>query len=251
MNRHTLPRALFSALVAGVAAAQSAAALPPVRAEVVDDATLADISGKYFGANMLVGLRVDVVSTLHTAQNGAAQASGSLLIRRNGSGFDVRVDTRTSAQADDGQAGLPIGIVSGGDTLQVNGIGQISQIAGDGNRLSNLTAIRFTPDLDTSGEFNGRLSSATDAGQMVAQITFLDGGMQLDLTGPGAVLGQHFNQGAAGAAGRILQTGQISGNGIAGSNQVHLQMMTSLMPALWQQQLGVQQALAGLRGLTR
>lgn len=250
MNRHTLPRALFTALVAGAAAVQSAAALPPVRVEVVDDAALAGISGKYFGANMLVGLRIDVVSTLHTAQQGTAQASGSLVVRRDGGGFDVAVGTQ--AQTGAGADAAPVtAIATGGEQLQVEGIGQIAQIAGDGNRLSNLTSIRFVSDLGTAADLNGATSSQSSAGPMSAQVTFLDGGMRLDLTGPGSVLGQQFQPGANGADGRILQIGQIAGNGITASNQLHLQLMTRLMPALFQQQLGVQQALSGLRGLPR
>lgn len=252
MRRHTLPRALFSVLVTGAAAAQTAVALPPVKAEVVDEATMAGISGKYYGANMLVGLRIDVVSTLHNPGHGTAQANGSLVIQRNGNGFDVAVDTRASAESV--AAGeLPTGAATGGESLQINGIGQISQIAGDGNRMSNVTSISFSPDSLTTGDggFNGSLSSTAGAGAMAAQITFLDGGMQLDLTGPGSILGQSFSPGANGVDGRILQVGQIAGNGITGSNQIHLQLMTSLMPSLWQQSLGTLQALAGLRGLSR
>jgi hypothetical protein len=251
VNRHTLPRAVFAVvLVAGAAAVQTAAALPPVRAEVVDDATLAGISGKYYGANMLVGLRIDVVSTLHTAQQGSAQASGSVVIRRNGSGFDVSVGTQAQTGAGD-DAAPATGTASGGERLLIDGIGQITQIAGDGNQLSNLTSIQFVSDLDGGGDLNGVASSESSAGSMTARITFTDGGLQLDLTGPGSVLGQQFRRGADGADGRLLQIGQLTGNGISASNQLHLQLMTQLMPSLFQQQLGVQQALAGLRGLSR
>lgn len=250
MNRHTLPRALFSALVAGAAAAQTAAALPPVRAEVVDDATLAGISGKYYGANMLVGLRIDVVSSLHAPGQGQAQASGSLLIQRDGSGFTVQVDTRAQTEAG-AEAPAASGLATGGEQLRVGGIGQISQIAGDRNALSNLTSIRFVSELAGAGEFNGASSSQASAGPMTAQIAFADGGLRLDLTGPGALLGQHVQPGRNGADGSLMQIGQLSGNGLHASNQLHLQLATQLMPSLWQGQLGVQQALSGLNGLAR
>jgi hypothetical protein len=251
VNRHPLPHGWFTVLlVAGAAAAPPAAALPPVRAEVVDDATLAGISGRYYGANMLVGLRIDVVSTLHTAQQGTAQASGTVVIRRNGSGFDVSVGTQAQTAAG-GDAAPATGTATGGQHLPVSGIGQITQIAGDGNLLANLASIRFVSDLPDDGDLNGLTSSASSVGPMTAQITFSDGGMRLDLTGPGSLLGQQFQQGGNGVDGRILQIGQLTGNGITGHNQLHLQLMTQLMPALYQQQLGVQQALAGLRGLSR
>lgn len=252
MNRHTLPRTLFAALVAGAAAAQPAAALPPVQVHVVDDAALAGITGKYHGANMLVGLRIDVVSTIHAPGQSQAQATGSLLVRRTGSGYEVAVDTRAQADAGDGTAvPVPTGIATGGESLRVAGIGQVTQIAGDGNSLSNLTTIRFVSDVGTAGGFNGAASSAASSGQVSAQIAFGQGGMRLDLHAPGALLGQHVDTSAVHTAGGVMQIGQLTGNGILAQNQLHLQIATELMPSLWQQQLGVQQALSGLQGLSR
>lgn len=253
MNRHTLPRALFAVLVAGVAAAQSAAALPPLRAAPVDELTLSQVSGKYFGANMLVGLRLEVTSTLHTAQ-GSANATGSLSIQRVGNGFVVLVDSRSAAVADISTAAGSGGnhaSATGADGLQVNGIGQISQIAGDDNRLANVTTIRFLPPTAAgsadAATYNGQTSSAAAAGPMTARITFLDGGMQLGLWGPGATLAQQFRAGG----GQVLQMGQIAGNGVVGNNQLQLQLLTSAMSTQVQHQLGIQQALAGLGGLGR
>lgn len=254
MNRHTLPRALFTALVAGAAAAQPAVALPPLRAELVDELTLSQVSGKYFGANMLVGLRIDVTSTLHTAQQGGASASGTLSIRRVGSGYEVRVDSRSAASA--GGTGATVGAsngsATGADALQVNGIGQISQIAGDGNRMANVTTIRFLSDAAGGASpdtFNGQTSSSAVAGPMSAQVNFLDGGVDLRLSGPGTTLSQQFRSG--GGSGQILQMGQIAGDGVVGSNQLQLQVLTSAMTTRVQHQLGIQQALAGLGALGR
>lgn len=253
MNRHTLPRALFTALVAGAAAAQPAVALPPLRAELVDELTLSQVSGKYFGSNMLVGLRVDVTSTLHTPQQGSASATASLSIQRVGNGFDVLVDSRSAASA--GAPNAPPGdhlAAHGADGLQVNGIGQVSQIAGDGNRMSNVTTIRFLPDAGFNSDashFNGQTSSTASAGAMTAHVTFLDGGVRLGLGGPGATLAQQFR--AGGGNGQILQMGQIAGNGVIGNNQLQLQVLTSAMSTQVQHQLGIQQALAGLSALGR
>lgn len=248
MNPNTLPRALFMALVA-VAAAPPVAALPPVRVEIVDDATLGTLNGKYFGANLLVGLRIDLVSSLTTAQGGTANATGSMQVIRVGNGFDVRVDSRSSA-TEGTAAAIPQGSAVGAQGLQVDGIGQVSQIAGDGNRMTNLTTISFTPAaVGGAGQFNGLASSSASAGGMTAQITFLDHGLQLALTGPGAALTQQLH--STGANGRVLQSGQIAGNGMVGFNQLQLQLMTSPMSTGELHQLGVRQALAGLDGLGR
>lgn len=258
MNRHTLPRALFSALVAGAAAAQPAVALPPstpahaepglppVRVEVVDESVLAGISGKYFGANMLVGLRIDLISTLHTPQGGSAAATGSLVMSFDGGDPQVWVDTQAQAASDGSPVPLPPGqSASGGDGLQVGGIGQVAQIAGDDNRFANLTSISFTRDVGGAGGFNGLGSQSAAAGPMTARVTFLDGGMQLALDGPAVHMGQRVGDGG------IQQFGQIAGNGIIGSNRMQLQIMTGAAPEQWQRHLGIQQALAGLAALPR
>ncbi|MEH6418246.1 hypothetical protein [Pseudomonas sp. CGJS7] len=251
MNRPSLPRALFSALVAAAAALEPAAALPPLRADLVDEATLATISGKYFGAQMLVGLRVDVISNLSTPQQGAAMASGSLLVLRDGAGLRVQVDARSQAVSGDAAAASTHANAAGADAAQVRGIGQIAQIAGDGNRLSNLAAIEFVDragiDRDAAG-FNGQSHSESAAGAMQARVTFLDGGIQVGVDAPGAAMRQHLN---AGAQGGIGQLGRIAGDGIDGGNRLQLQVATSAITPQLSQQLGLQQALDSLRALPR
>ncbi|MGO4261396.1 hypothetical protein [Lysobacter sp. TAB13] len=251
MNRPSLPRALFSALLAAAAAVQPAVALPPLRADLVDEATLAKISGKYFGAQMLVGLRVDVISSLNTPQQGAATASGSLLVQRDGAGFAVSVDARSHAEAGSGGALPNNSHANGADAVQVRGIGQIAQIAGDGNRLSNLTSIGFVDqaqaNTDASG-FNGQSQSAASAGTMQARVTFLDGGVHVGIEGPGASIQQRLD---AGAQGGIAQLGRIAGNGMDAGNRLQLQIVTAAMTPQLSRQLGLQQALDSLRALPR
>jgi hypothetical protein len=233
-----------------MSAAAPVAALPPLHAELVDDATLSTLRGKYFGANLLVGLRIDLISTLGT-QAGSAAAAGSLVIRRVGNGFEVYVDSHSFA-SDSGV--LPgtgdTNIATGGQTLQINGIGQVSQIAGDGNHMNNLTLIRFVPDsaFDTSG-FNGQAGSDASAGAMTAHISFVGGGVQLGLTGPGANLSQQFHDGNGSS--QLFQLGQLAGNGMFGTNQLQLQILGTPMSPSLLNQLGIQQALAGMSGVGR
>lgn len=264
MTRFRLPHALIMALVA-VAAAAPAAALPPfyespgaapVRHELVDDSELAGITGKYLGSNMLVGLRVDLVSTLSTGQGGTAMAGASLYIQRTGSGFRVLVDSRADAAAPAldpatataGAAGTePVrNIATGGDRIDVQGIGQITQIAGDNNRMANLALIEVVDALAAADGFNGRRGLQAASGDMVATVSFVGGGVELGLSGPGATIRQ---QALAGGAGGVMQVGQIAGDGMVASNSMHLQMLSSAMPILSMQQLGIQQALVAISGL--
>ncbi|MEI2457345.1 hypothetical protein ABU614_05895 [Lysobacter firmicutimachus] len=238
---------MFAALVAAAAAVQPAAALPPLKVDLVDEATLATISGRYFGAQMLVGLRVDLVSSLHTPQQGLASARGSMLVQREGGGFSVQTDARSQAEAGSGLPEATPATASGAEQVSVQGIGQIAQIAGDRNRLSNLTRIGFVDSVDASG-FNGQTQAASSAGPMTAQVTFLDGGVQLGVAGPGATLQQRLDPAAGGG---IVQFGRIAGNDLTGSNSLQLQFVSAPITPQLSQQLGLQQALESLRALPR
>lgn len=258
MNCRSLPPPLFMALWAA-AAAFPASALPassgddalwiePVDAEPVDDAVLGGMTGKYFGADMLVGVRIDLVSRLATAGGGSAEATGSVYVRRTAGGFDVRIDTRSNAGADTGTAATGTAIAIGGDTLGVQGIGQIAQIAGDGNRMGNLAVIRIVGDLPAPGGFNGQASTQAQAGTLTAHIAFDGHGLQARVGAPGANVGQSVTA-DPGGHGALMQFGSLAGNGFAASNTLQLQMMTTAMPTLSLQQVGIQQALLALGGL--
>ncbi|MGO4777746.1 hypothetical protein AB4084_19950 [Lysobacter sp. 2RAB21] len=130
-------------------------------------------------------------------------------------------------------------------------VDQIAQIAGDGNRLSNLTSIGFVDqaqaNTDASG-FNGQSQSAASAGTMQARVTFLDGGVHVGIEGPGASIQQRLD---AGAQGGIAQLGRIAGNGMDAGNRLQLQIVTAAMTPQLSRQLGLQQALDSLRALPR
>ncbi len=256
MNTRTLPLALFGTLVGMAASAQAEAAQPsvapaikPVRVEVVDEDTLSRISGKFYGADMLVGLRIELLSNWRTAE-GNLSAAGTLQIQRNSNGsFSVQVDTRSDAQASGGAgSGLSNGSAVGGDQVSVNGVGQVVQIAGDGNKFANLTAISFTPHSTAGGNFNGQTSSSSTNGSMIASVSFEGGGARLGLSAPSGMLSQSV---VSGANGGIMQAARVAGQDQLGSNTMQLQMQTAAMPALQQQQMGVYQALAGLSQLPR
>jgi hypothetical protein len=256
MNTRTLPLCLFGTLVGMAASAQAGAAqtpeapsIKPVRVEVVDEQTLGRISGKFYGADMLVGLRIELLSNWHTAE-GSLSAAGTLQVQRNDNGsFTVQVDTRSAAQAA-GAAGsaAPNASATGGEQISVNGVGQVVQLAGDGNRFANLTAISFVPHASAGGNFNGQASSASSSGDMIARVSFEGGGARLGLSAPSGVLSQSV---VSGADGGIMQAARVAGQDQIGSNTLQLQLQTAAMPALQQQQMGVYQALAGLSQLPR
>jgi len=256
MNRHSLPLVLFMGLTA-VAAAPRAAALPPssqplwiepVRAEPVDDALLGQMTGKYYGADMLVGVRIDLVTQLATAGGGSASALGAIYVRRSGAGFAVQIDSRTQATAGSDAAGAGNATAIGGDGIAVQGIGQVTQIAGDGNRMGNVALIRVVGDLPAPVGFNGATQSQAQDGTMTATVHFDGTGMQLGVGTAGASIGQNVIAGAP-SAGSILQFGRIAGDGFAAGNSLPLQVVAPAMPTLSLQQAGIQQALLAITGL--
>lgn len=251
MKSHRLPR-VFMALMAAATAMPAAAlpplpAPPPLRVELVDDATLASLTGKFYGADMLAGVRIELVSTLADAQGGTATASGALYLRRTDTGFDVQLDARADASAGTGPSPSTENVAVGGEQIAVEGISQISQIAGDGNRMGNLAVIRIGGDVAPAGGWNGQTHAEASAGDLTARVSF-DSGLQLRLAGTGATIRQDVTPGGTG---HIVQMGQIAGNGFTASNSLQLQIMTTAMPTLSMQQLGIHEALAAISGLRR
>jgi hypothetical protein len=251
MKNRSLPRAFLVLVAAACAmpalALPSSSPPPPVRVEVLDDATLDSQTGKFFGADMLVGVRIELVSMLTTAQGASASAAGTLYIRRTeGGGFDVQVDSRALAAAGVSTAPATGNLATGGEQVRVDGIGQVTQIAGDGNRMSNVALVQLGTAPASPSGFNGQSGAQASAGGLQAQVSFVGGGLQIGLVAPGATIGQQVT---TGASGRVMQIGQIAGDGFTASNALNLQMMTAAMPTSSLQQMGIQQALSAVSGL--
>ena len=219
--------------------------LEPVDARPVDDRTLDAARGKFLGANMLVGVRIDLVTQLTNAAGGQAGGQASLYIVNTPDGPQVQVDTRSSAGGAAGVAGN--GVATGGDALIVNGVGQVTQIAGDGNRMGNTAVIRVVDALPTPTGFNGERSSQSQAGPVTATVSFAEGGLQMGVQMPGARLGQTVRGGAG--DGGVLQQATITGDGFTGSNTLQMQILAAPLPLASLSELGVQQARAAAGGL--
>jgi hypothetical protein len=251
MKKRFLPRGFLVGLVAAASAGPALAlppsSLQPVHVEVVDDATLDGQTGKFYGADMLVGVRIQLVSTLTTAQGASASATGTLFVQRNASGgFDVQVDSQALANAGGSAAPGSANVAAGGEQIHVDGIGQVTQIAGDGNRMANIALVQLGTAPSSPSGFNGQAGADASAGGLTAHVSFNGGGVQLGLVAPGATIRQEVTPGASG---RIMQVGQIAGDGVTASNALQLQMMTAAMPVSSMQQLGIQQALSAVSGL--
>ncbi len=165
-------------------------------------------------------------------------------------GYQVSIDTQSGATAGNGAvAGNPGGATVAGQTLQVAGISQLSQIAGDDNRVGNLATIGVVSKLPGVAGFNGQASTTTTQGAYQAQVSFVGGGLRMGLLGPDSQVTQRL--GVNGADGGISQVARIAGNGQIAQNQMAMQVQVAPMSQALQQQLGVQQALSSLLALRR
>jgi len=114
--------------------------LPAPALQLVDDDVLAHQTGKYAGASMISGFVLNLVSQWQLPSGALAVAQGTLSVSTNAAGKpDAQVTTL--ARVVDGNSAPsganPNAIATGGQSVSVNGISQITQVAGNYNTGTN------------------------------------------------------------------------------------------------------------------
>ncbi|EHP41678.1 hypothetical protein OR16_17776 [Cupriavidus basilensis OR16] len=114
----------------------------PEMAEVVSDAEMAGARGKYLGASLVSGFVVEMVSRW---QNDTAIATASARVAAANLSASNAVAQATASLSAHVQSLGPGNVQGNGgiasSAVQVAGVGQITQIAGDGNAVSNVSTI--------------------------------------------------------------------------------------------------------------
>ncbi|HTH73897.1 MAG TPA: peptidase C39 [Trinickia sp.] len=158
--------------------------------------------------------------------------------------------TATSSIAPPAGTGAnPQASASGGQSVSVNGVSQITQVAGDGNVGANSTVIDFNGASASTlagnvASANSPTATATSAsGNVKAGISFAGGGVSVSLQTPAGVATQTISPAGIQGGGSIGQLLQIAGNGQAVVNQLKLSVQTLPMSGAQMRQLGVLQAL--------
>lgn len=261
-----------------------------VRWQAVGDDVLAHQTGKGAGGTMVSGLVLQLLSQWQMPNGGSASAGGMLTISTNASNA-LSAQVSTSAQASDGgghrngnayglrnrnatqgdaaattsttAAGTganPHASATGGQNVSVNGVSQITQVAGDGNVGTNSTVIDFNgAGISTStsnagqGAGGGTASAvATSAsGNVKAGVSFVNGGVAVTLQTPAGIATQTIAPAGIQGGGSIAQLLQIAGNGQAVVNQLKLSIQTLPMSGALMRQIGVLQALQNSAPLKR
>ncbi|MBC8747668.1 MULTISPECIES: peptidase C39 [Paraburkholderia] len=224
----------------------------PLRVQLVGDDVLATQTGKYAGATMISGFVLNVISQWQMPNGASALAQGSLSAVHNDSGqltSSVSTFARVSggAHGHAGDSGAdPNAQARGGQNIGVNGVSQVTQVAGDRNSGINSALIDFNNSAVTltTGSANAPSASASNStGSVKAGISFGGNGVSVALQTPAGLATQTI----APSNGQIAQLLQIAGNNQQVANALQLHLQTQQMPASMLRQLGVLQALQNRR----
>ncbi|CAN0619233.1 conserved exported protein of unknown function [Burkholderia multivorans] len=225
--------------------------LPAPSLQLVDDDVLAHQTGKYAGASMISGFVLNLVSQWQLPNGALAVAQGTLSVATNAAGKPHAHVTTFARVVDggDGPSGAnPNAIATGGQSVSVNGISQITQVAGNYNTGNNAAVIDFNANnpaaLPLPGSTSNTSASASDAsGTVKAVISFSGKGLSVALQTPAGLATQTISPASTQQAGAIAQLLQVTGNRQIVSNQLQLQLRTQSLSSATLRQMGVLQAL--------
>lgn len=221
-----------------------------LKLQPVDDTVLANQTGKGIVGDIISGVVINLLSQWQLPNGATAVASGALSIVTNAlNAPSVQVSSSASVTRNGpwGSGANHNASASGGQNVNVNGVSQITQVAGNGNLGTNQALIDFdaSPGSLTGGTYNNATSAAASNanGSVTAAVSFANGGISIALQTPAGMATQTIAPGSAQQAGMIAQLLQIAGNNQQVANQLQLHLQTQQMSASMLRQIGVLQAL--------
>jgi hypothetical protein len=218
-----------------------------IRWQAVGDDVLAGQTGKFANGQMISGFVLNLLSQWNLPNGTSATAQGSLTVAQNAAS-QMSATVNTMARVTDGNGGgmgaNPSAIVNGGQSISVNGVSQVTQVAGDRNVGMNGAQIDFSNGAPLGGGSTATSANASNlAGNVRASISFGNGGVNVALQTPAGLATQSIAPGGASQAGSIAQLVQIAGNNQQVANQLQLHLQTAQMSPSMLRQAGVMQAL--------
>ncbi|WP_147432229.1 peptidase C39 [Pararobbsia silviterrae] len=231
----------------------------------VGDEVLAAQTGKAVGVSTISGFVLNLLSQWQLPNGESVSATGTLAVSKTATGYTAKtgataivnelvsqtnqaVNTYVSGLLNNGANGAT---TTGGENVQVNGVSQVTQVAGNNNVGSNTATIDFSPTSAASQILNGQTSAnASGANGLAASIAFNSTGAVLKLTTPAGVATQQVTANATQSA-NIAQLMKIAGNNQAVMNQLQLHLQTSALTANQLRLMGVQAALANMTSLKK
>ena len=230
-----------------------------LRWQSVDDDVLASQTGKYAGSQMISGFVLNLLSQWHLPNGATAVAQGSLVVAQNAAN-QVSAQVQTAAHVLDAGHGTnaansganPDASANGGQNVSVNGVSQVTQVAGNNNVGTNATQIDYSNNAAqfanvAGGSASPSASAANATGTVKAGIAFANGGVTVSLQTPAGIATQSIAPGNAQQAGSIAQLLQVAGNSQQVANQLQLVLQTQQISGAMLRQTGVLQALRNVR----
>lgn len=220
--------------------------------ELADDAELARQRGKYLGASIVSGFMIEMASQWRNEAGQASAQARMLATDLRSNAAHVAVSTQASVHMGPGalDGAAPGASASGGAGVQVNGVGQVTQVAGSNNLAANATSISMQTQPLPALPSGGSAAMAAENG-FVARAQAGTGGVQVAITSPMGVASQSASPNLAGAAGSVMQVAQLAGNAQVITNQLSIQLQMQGMSHQQLAQVGVAQALRSIAGLRR
>lgn len=220
----------------------------PVMAELVGDDELAAVRGKYMGASLVSGFVVEMVSRW---QNDTAIATASARVAAANLAAARAVSQATASLSAQVQSLAP-GNVQGnggvaGSAVQVAGVGQVTQIAGDANSASNVSTIttQTAPIQAATGNSNPAPQVAQGNGITASATIAAGGGVSVAI------------QSAAGSAtqnaqtGSLMQTARITGDAQQVLNLTNITLQVQQLSSRQLTQTSMRDALAAMATMRR
>ncbi|PCE28534.1 peptidase C39 [Burkholderia ubonensis] len=225
--------------------------MPAPAMQLVDDDVLAHQTGKFADASMISGVVVNLVSQWQLPNGARAIAQGTLTAATNAANrHNAHVTTLAKVVDGDGapSGADPHAVATGGQAVSVNGISQVTQVAGNNNAGTNTAVIDFNAQNPSPAPLPGSTSNtsafATDTSSTVkAGASFTRNGVSLVLQTPAGIATQSITPAANQQAGSIAQLLQVAGNRQIVSNQLQILLQTQQMSPATLRQMGVLQAL--------
>lgn len=220
-----------------------------IQCQPVDDDVLSHQTGKYAGSNMISGFVLSLLSEWQLPNGATAVAQGALSVTQSVTN-QLTAQIQTSASVTGGNnshntGANPNAVATGGQNVAVNGISQITQVAGNSNSGSNGATIDYSSSLpQLTGANNQTSAFASNAsGSVTAGISFANNSINLSLQTPAGIATQSVVPSNAQQAGAIAQLLQIAGNNQQVANRLALTLQTQQMSSAMIRQSGLLQAL--------
>jgi hypothetical protein len=218
-----------------------------VKVQMVDDDVLAGQTGKYAGATMISGFVLNVLSQWQLPNGVSALAQGTLAATENAAGqliSSVTTQASVTGKGHGDSGANPNAQTNGGQSIGVNGVSQVTQVAGDSNSGFNSAVIDFNSGATLPvGTANTPSATASNGNGVSAGISFSSTGVKVALQTPAGLATQTIAPGN----GQIAQLLQIAGNNQQVVNALQLHLQTQQMSATMLRQMGVLQALQNRR----